>query len=153
MLSLIFCCNLAFANCSYKSQVEYIWNKVSHERKIDTPAGYLPQNMTEFLTSSAAVMEEGDRLLLAFYPTECGFDYLVKETDQFTDMQEFFTLVQELDFKIIFCCPQRHLAQFENQEQIQAFVQKSFQTDLNREDPPLRFPTKIVLAELVKKCL
>jgi len=151
LLSLIFCCNIAFANCSYQSHVEYLWNKVSHERQIDSTAGFLPQDVKEFLTSSASVMEEGDRLLLAFYPTECGFDSLVSNKDRFTDLKEFYPLVHELGFKVIFCMPQHHLAQFEEAEQIKDFVCNTFHSDLSEEDPPLRFPTKIVLAELQKK--
>jgi hypothetical protein len=150
LLSIIFCCNLAFAKCPYQSQVEYMWEKIVYARQIEPCGGYLPENVKEFLTSSACQMTRGESLLLAFYPTDCGFDYFVDNTDRFFDVKEFFTLVKELDLKIIFCCPQRHLAEFQSQEEIKKFIADTFCANLNREEVPLRFPTKIILAEIQK---
>lgn len=150
-LTLIFCCQFAFAECPYQSQVKYLWDKMSYERKISSNKGFLPENVKEFLISSAQETKSGERVLLAFYPTECGFDYLSKETHQFVDMQEFFDAVQETGFKIIFCYPQRHFAQFQDEQQIKEYIQNTFRTALSKENPPTHFPSKIILAELQKK--
>lgn len=148
-ITLVFCCNLAFANSLYQSKIEYLWNKFSYERQIDTPEGFLPLNVKEFLEKKANELEPGDKLLLAFYPTGSGFDYLSGST--FTEMEEFLPYVSELGFKIHFCCPQKHVAEFKDLKELEAFSEEILNIEITREDAPLRFPTKLVIAELIKK--
>ncbi|MDN3506190.1 MAG: hypothetical protein P0S96_03070 [Simkaniaceae bacterium] len=149
LLSLIFSCNLAFANCSYSSQLKYLWDKACYEKSAATKE-FLPQNLEEFLTSSAEKLKEGDKLILAFYPTQCGFDTIAEETHAFTEMQEFYSMVTELGYKVVYCAPERHFAEFESHEELESFMQTTFSTHLDREETPLRVPTKIIFVELQK---
>ena len=148
-ITLILACNLAFANSLYQSKIEYLWNKFSYERQIDTPEGFLPLSVTELLETKAEEMEAGERLLLAFYPTGSGFDYL--SDGSFTDMEEFFPYVRELGFKIHFCCPQKHIAEFKDENELKSFSKDVLSVEITREEAPLCFPTKLVIAELIKK--
>jgi len=148
-ITLVLCCNLAFANSLYQSKIEYLWNKFSYERQIDTPEGFLPLNVKEFLETKSRELEAGERLLLAFYPTGSGFDYL--SDGSFTEMDEFLLYIKELGFKIHFCCPQKHIAEFKELKELETFSRDVLNVEIIREDAPLRFPTKLVIAELIKK--
>jgi|GEM_PF-2604967 len=151
LLSIVLSCNLAFAKCSYKSQIEYLWSQATYQKQNASPDGFLPQDVKEFLAVSAETMQEGDRLILAFYPTQCGFDTIAEGTHAFMEMQEFYSMATELGYKIIYCAPERHFAEFQSHEELEAFMQNTFSTRLDREETPLRVPTKIIFAELQKK--
>lgn len=151
LLISIFCCQIAFANCPYQSQMKFLWEKLSYERKIDSKKGYLPANIKEFLHSTRQHAKKGERVLIAFYPKECGFDHLATETSRFVELGDFIQEVDKAGFKIIYCLPRRHLACFEGKEQIDLFLKNTFATHLNRENPPTKFFSKLVIAELEKK--
>lgn len=151
LLISIFCCQIAFANCPYQSQMKFLWEKLSHERKIDSKNGYLPSNIKEFLHTSRLQTKAGERLLIAFYPKECGFDYLAEETSRFIDIGDFLQEADRNGFKIIYCLPKRHLVEFQDKDQVIAFLNHTFSTRLIRENPPTKFFSKLVIAELEKK--
>ncbi len=94
-------------------------------------------------------MHSKESLLLNFYPKGSGFDNLTGE--QFLDLKEFEALADQMGFDIEFSYPQRHIAQFENQCDLQDFIKRQFDKEVVLTYYPLTFTTKIVTAKLVKR--
>ncbi|NGX37590.1 MAG: hypothetical protein K1000chlam2_00746 [Chlamydiae bacterium] len=146
LLSLIFCCNLAFAACPYEDQLNYFWEDVVHKRQA-AKSVFLPKDIKTLLEESAKEMKGGEHLLLGFFPQDCGFDQYT--CGDFIDMREFSQTIEALQFEVFFCLPQRHLVRFKHPAEMQAFIKKMFNTNIPLEEVPLQFPTKFFIVELI----
>ena len=141
-LALIFCFNVVFATTPYEGVLRELWDKISYERQIDDDRGFLCQDIKGLLETT------DERALIFFFPQKCGFDRLTNKN--FIELEEFFDLAQSYGFEISYCSSQRHLVSFKDREEMAEFVRDLFGAELVEGEIPLYFPSKIIIAEVVK---
>lgn len=137
-IMLIFYSTIAFAEIPLKE----LWDKISYERGMEGERGFLCQDVKAFFE------ETGGKELLFFYPKGCGFDHLTNGT--FIELEEFFELAETYGYEITYCSSQRYLVSFEDRDEIEEFVREVFGAELIEGDVPLYFPSKFIIAELIK---
>lgn len=151
LILLIFYCNIASASTSYEATLRELWEKVVTERDIEYSEGFLCQDIKSFFERAVDELEPGEKTLIFFYPKNCRFDRLVADSNLFIEYEEFFDLAEDYGFQISYFTSQRHLVSFQDREEMEDFVESAFQSELNREEVPLYFPSKIIIAELVRQ--
>jgi len=148
LASLIFTCSLGFGQGTYESRLESFWKDVCFKRKVDCTRGFLPRDIKNFIEESASQMNQGEKVIITFYPKNCGWDRVLDQMDGLIDAMEFRQLSEENGFKINFCLPQRHLVYFENLSDLESYAEEQFGQSL--KSPHLKFPARMIIAELEK---
>lgn len=149
-LILLTSLNFGFTQSLYERKVEEIWREVATYRKMDPREGFLIVDRETFFSEAEIKLSKGERMLICFYPKGSGFEYLVEDDGSFIEIKEFFSQIRERGFKVNFCMPYRHMASFENIEELKEFISKTFHTTLKEGKTPLFFPTKIVILEMFR---
>lgn len=135
---------------NYYEYIDGIREELVLKKNINMGEGYFPHDCENFIREQAPAMMVGERLYLAFYPKQCGFDSLCEDASAFVDTKKFFSLVKQEGFKVISFAPHRHLASFENLEELNDFTLQFFQTPLKENVSITRFLTKVMVVELEK---
>ena len=148
-LSLIFSCLFGVASASYQQSLDRIWDQTVVKVDANYVSSIESSELPIKLKKASNEMRSKESLLLNFYPKGSGFDTLTGE--QFLDLKEFEELADQMGFDIELSYPQHHVAQFEDQYDLQDFVKRQFDREVVLSHYPLTFPTKIVTAKLVKR--